>query len=44
MEAESKIGATALADRHRLASAGAVPANFQGMSLIALGRVLRFAG
>jgi hypothetical protein len=44
MEAESKIGATALADRHLLAMAGAVPADFQVMSLHTLARVLRLAG
>ena len=39
MEAEAKIGATALADRHLLAMAGTVPADFQVMCLHTLARV-----
>jgi hypothetical protein len=44
MESESKIGVPALADRHLMALAGAVPDDSQDMSLHTLARILRLAG
>lgn len=44
MEAEVKIGATALADRHLFAISSTVPADFQATSFLAPARILRLAG